>query len=139
MTPNVHEYILTNGIFSQPRKLVVSADQIEYQNKVGGGYTIITRETLEDVRYLVEGIRWEMWTVGTQYAIDIKYDNGKILAIRFCQYLWKPRNYGQTYSEISSAIGKHFLMGKLNQILDIFYADGFLEMPGLQITSHKDF
>jgi hypothetical protein len=137
MTEDTHEYILRNGIFSQPRKLVISADRIEYQNKGGAASTIITRETFEDVRYLVEGIRWEMWTVGTQYAIDIKYDNGKILPIRFCQYLWKPRNFEKTYSQISVDIGKHFLMSELNQILDVFYADGFLEMPGLKITADK--
>ncbi len=137
MTTDTHEYILTNGIFSQPRKLIISADQIEYQNKGGAASTIITRETFEDVKYLVEGIRWEMWTVGTQYVIDIKYDNGKILPIRFCQYLWKSKNYGQTYSEISTGIGKHFLLDKINQVLDVFYADGFLEMPGLKMTSDK--
>lgn len=139
MSAETPHYILRNGVFSAPKKLIVHSEYINWSNNDPTESSAVRVHVgdFEDVKYKVERIQVDMFSVGLRYFIDIQYDGGKILPIRFAQYYWRMRGYENVYSEVSALIWKYFLSYKVNDQLAKLEIQGFLDMDGIKITRDK--
>jgi hypothetical protein len=63
MSTESQEYLLTNGIFSTPKKLTITPIYIDYQitDRLQDSVVRVSKEEFHDVKYLVEPIQLEMF------------------------------------------------------------------------------
>lgn len=136
-TSDLHEYHVKRSLFGRSRKLTITPEYIEYEDKdrVDDLYTRIEKACFNDVKYAGEWIVWYKFPVGYVHTISILYEQRQILTIRIAGYFGRKKQYGQIYSDISRWIGNYFLVEKVNQQLAVLQAGDVLRFQELTVAN----
>lgn len=96
------------------------------QTTVGWDNTLLTSivKTPNQIRYSVNSIELEQWSIGTKYLIELRGDEGKTLSIPFKSYfgIGRKRKY-EIFNEVIDVLMDYFFIDPWNQILER-WADG---------------
>lgn len=135
--PGLHEYYVKQSLFDRSRKLTITPEYIEYEdkNQVGNLHTRIAKARFDDVKYAGEWIIWYKLPVGYVHTITILYEQRKVLTIRLAGYFGRKKPYRQIYSDVSRWIGNYFLMEKINQQLAVLQAGDVLRFQELTVAN----
>lgn len=140
-TPDLHEYYVKQSFFDRSRKLTITPEYIEYENKnqLDDLYTRVEKACFDDVKYDGEWIVWYKFPVGYVHKISILYEQRQVLTIRLAGYFGRRKQYGQLYSDISRWIGNYFLTEKIDQQLEVLQDGGILEFQDVKLTNEGVF
>ena len=132
------EYVIKSGIFDRERKLVLTEDYLEWENKdlKGSEFTRLNKSDYLDFRHGMDWIVWHKFTVGRKFSIAFRDKKDRELKIQFNSYFGQRNENDQKYSDIVSDIWNVFHSTVVDRFLDGFYNDGQEEVQG--ITLKKD-
>jgi hypothetical protein len=141
------EYELRAGLFDRPRKLILSKDFIEFENKnlKTDLFTRIVKADIVDFKRGLERIIWYEFSVGYEYSFSLLDKHNKTLDIKFKSYFGLQSNYGQFYSEITNLIWEYYFTDLMNQDIDKIYSNNDIEfnkikigLEGIEFTDTKE-
>ena len=82
--PETLELTLKSSIFDRPRKLIIHADYLEFDDndKAGAPPTRFLKKEIEAVRFGIKFIHGYRFYIGRTYIVDIRNKDGKIIKLR---------------------------------------------------------
>jgi hypothetical protein len=129
------EYKVKTGLLDRPRKLILTNDYIEFENKnlVNDSFTRLLKGDIVDFKRGLERIIWYEFSVGFQYSFSFLDKDNKTLDINFKNYFGLQLNYGQFYSEIINLIWDYYFTDIVNQDIDNIYSHKDIELNNVRI------
>lgn len=131
------EYRLISGFLDRQRRLILTADYLEWENGdlKGREFTRLGKSDIVDFKHGIDWIVWYKFTVGRQYSITFRDTNNKELKIRFDSYfgLRKKENY-QKYSNIIDGIWKPYQSHIVDSYVDRFFNGEEVEIQGIKLN-----
>jgi len=131
----VNQYLLKSGLLDRQRKLILTADYLEFENKdlKGHEFTRLDKADIADFKHGMDWLVWYKFTVGQQFSITFKDKRNKELRIVFKTYFGS-KEYYQMYSDIVDDIWNYYHREIVNHYLDKFYNSDELVLQGLKIN-----
>ncbi len=131
------EYVTKSGLLDRERKLVLTEDYLEWENKdlKGNEFTRLNKSDYLDFRHGMDWIVWYKFTVGREYSITFKDTKNRELMIRFHSYFGSNNENHQKYSDIINDVWSLYHSDVVNNLLEKFYNIGEVEVQGLKLKS----
>ncbi|MEO7988748.1 MAG: DUF6585 family protein [Chryseolinea sp.] len=119
------EYFVKSGILDRKRRLAVTENYIEFEDKdlIGEEFTRFVKADIADFKYGTDWIVWYKLYVGRHFTITLKGKDNKELRISFKGYLRFANEYEVIYSDLISDIRKYFYQDILDKYLNQFNAN----------------
>jgi hypothetical protein len=142
------QYELKSGFLDRPRKLVLTSEYVEFENKdlLGSEFTRLPKSDILDFKHGIDWIVWYKFTVGRQFSITFKDRNKRELKILFRSYFGLNGHYYESYSEIVESIWEYYHQGIVDDYLEKFYNNVELTISGIKLNEsgillagHKSF
>ena len=129
-------YELKSGLFDRQRKLVLSEEYVEFENKDlrGKEFTRFNKAEIVDFKHGMDWIVWYKFTVGRQFSIAFKDKRNKELKVVFKSYFGLYSHYHQMYSNIVDEIWRYYHLDIVDKYLDRFYNNEELCLQGLKLN-----
>lgn len=135
-TEGIKHYELKSGLLDRHRKLVLTEEYVEFENKdlIGQEFTRFNKTDIVDFKHGMDWIVWYKFTVGRQFSITFKDKRGKELKIIFKSYFGLNSHYHQLYSDIVDDIWTYYHKNIVDKYLDRFYNNEELSLQGLKLN-----
>ena len=132
---SMKEYVIKSGLVARERKLVLTEDYLEWENKdlKGNEFTRLNKSDYLDFRHGMDWIVWYKFTVGRKFLIAFKDKRNRELKIQFDSYFGLRTENNQTYSDIINDVWSLYHSKVVDRFLDGFYNDGQTEVQGLEL------
>jgi hypothetical protein len=133
----VKEYVITSGFLDRQRKLILTEDYLEWENKdlKGKEFTKLDKSDIVDFKHGMDWIVWYKFTVGRQFSIAFKDKNNKELKIKFNSRFGLHEDNNQKYSEIVDDIWKLYHSSIVDSFLDNFYNGRQVKIQGITLRN----
>ncbi len=130
------QYELQSGLLGRLRKLILTPDFLEFENKdlKGNEFTRLNKSDIIDFKHGIESIVWYRFIVGQKFVITFKDKKNKELKISFKNYFGLRSNYEQIYSDIVDDIWKFYQEDIVDHHLDKFNRNEELQLKGVIIN-----
>lgn len=129
------QYELKSGILDRQRKLFLSEDFVEFENRdlKGHEFTRLNKADIVDFKHAMDWLVWYKFTVGRKFSITFKDRKNNELRIVFKSYLGANSHYSQIYSEVVDFIWQYYHQDIVNKHLDKYYNSEELTVQGITI------
>jgi len=129
------EYKITAGLLDRPRKLVLTKDHIEFENKnlTSDLFTRFPKSDIVDFKRGLDRIVWYEFSVGYEYSLALLDKDNNTLEIKFRDYFGLHSNYSKFYSELTNLIWEYYFTDIVNVDLDEIYNRNDVELNGIKI------
>jgi hypothetical protein len=131
----VKEYLITSGFLDRQRKLILTADYLEWENGDLNGreFSRLKKSNIVDFKHGMHWIVWYKFTVGRQFSITFKDQSNKELKIQFKSFFGLHKENYQKYSDIIDNIWRLYHSDIVDNFLDSFYNNGQTEIQGIKL------
>jgi hypothetical protein len=104
------KYILKSSIFDRNRKLILTKDYLEFENKneISDLFSRINKSDMIDFKHEFEHLFFYKFPIGKRYSITFLDKDSNKLRMGFKEYFWNNLNYNQVYSEIINKIWEYY-------------------------------
>lgn len=130
------QYDLKTGLFSKPRKLILTEHYVEFEN-IGLKEDTFKRLNKEDIKDFKHGMDWIVWyrvVVGQHFSITFKDKRNNELKIFFKNYFGLNKHYFNLYAAIVDDIWRYYHQGIVNAHLEKLHHDEALSLKGLKLN-----
>jgi hypothetical protein len=132
-------YALQSGLFDRERKLIITSDFVEFENKdqIGNEFTRFLRTDVVDVKFGTDPIYWYKFNVGIKYSVAFRRKDDQILLITFRSYFNAKREYWDWYCEIVRKVQEVYLQQIVEGQLTHFKSHGQLTLGRIKLDKKR--
>lgn len=137
--PDIHyivrEYKITSGIIGRQRRLILTADYLEYENIDLGGnkFTRFNKNDITDFRYGKGDIVWYKYIIGQEFSVTLRDENDRELRIVLENYFNLHKGYKELYTDIVNDIWTFYHSDVVDRLIDRFHAKQEFMIQGIKI------
>jgi hypothetical protein len=130
------EYWLTSGLLDRKRRLILTPDFVEFENRDlnGSEFTRLDKSDIVDFRHSVEAIVWYKFVVGRHFSFNIKDRANRELRFSFDSYFGFRKESARHYASIVGDIWEYYQTDILNTYLKRYYEQEELKLCGIGIS-----
>lgn len=130
------EYIVKSGFIGRPRKLILSPDYIEWENKdvPANPVTRLDKADIVDFRHGMDWVVWYRFTVGRRFSITFLDKTNKELKIRFDSHFGLHMGNDQLYADMVDVIWDYYQSDIVNDYLKRYYSGEELALQGITLS-----
>ncbi|HMG94422.1 MAG TPA: hypothetical protein VK589_30390 [Chryseolinea sp.] len=131
------EFIIRTGIFDRKRKLILSEEYLEYEDKdfIGNEFSRFDKCDIQDFKHTRDRIVWYEFSVGQRFTITFKSKQNKEIKISFDSYLGLREVCHNLYSTIVETTWQYYHASIVECFLNRFYNGEELEIQGIKINN----
>jgi hypothetical protein len=133
----VKEYLITSGFLDRQRKLILTPDYLEWENRdlKGREFSRLNKSDIVDFKHGMDWIVWYKFTVGRQFSITFKDQRNEELKILFKSFFGLHKKNNQKYSDIIENIWRLYHSDIVDNFLNSFYNHGEAEIQGIRLRN----
>ena len=129
------QYLITSGFFDRPRKLILTEDYLEWEDRdlKGNEFTRLYKSEIVDFKHGMDSIVWYRFPVGRRFSITFKNNEGRELKIKFSSFLGSRKENEQKYADIISDIWTLYHSAIVDEHVNRYLSEGEIELQAIKV------
>lgn len=129
----MREYKIPTGIFGRHRRLVLTAEYVEFESLHGGRSTRFNKNDIIDFKYGTGAIHWYKYVIGKEYAVTLKDAAGRQLKIVLENLFNIHKGFKELYTDIVNDVWTLYHNDLVERIVESFHAKEEVRIQGIKL------
>lgn len=130
------EFKLKSSLFDRNRRLILTKDYLEYENKdlKSDLFSRLEKVDIIDFKHEFEKLIFYRFPIGNKFSISFLDKKNQVMKVKFKEYFWNSSNYAKIYSELINIIWEYYFFDIVNSYYDKYKNNGSLNFKDVRIT-----